>query len=59
VMHHAKEEVYDLEKDPNETTNIAESQPRLLAELRAKVAQFRQRSEDPWWIVDRQRGEAG
>jgi N-sulfoglucosamine sulfohydrolase len=57
VMHHAKEEVYDLEKDPNETTNIGDSQPRVLQELRGKVAEFRRRTEDPWWIVDRQRGE--
>ena len=58
VMRHAAEELYDLEKDPNETTSIAAQQPGLLADLRAKVLRFRRETKDPWLIVDEQRGEA-
>ena len=58
VLHHEKEELYDLENDPDETRNIAAAQPGKLWELREKVKAFRRETTDPWWIVDRQRGEA-
>jgi N-sulfoglucosamine sulfohydrolase len=58
-LRHAKEELYDLEADPHETTNLAQ-RPELaatLTELRAKVLAFRERTQDPWLVVDRQRGD--
>ncbi len=60
VLRHAHEELYDLEKDPWETTDLSGSggHAKILAELRAKVQRFRQDTKDPWWIVDEQRGEA-
>jgi N-sulfoglucosamine sulfohydrolase len=60
VMRHAHEELYDLENDPHETANVAGSpgQTETLKQLRARVQQFRQDTKDPWWIVDRQRGQA-
>ena len=61
VLRHRHEELYDLEKDPWETTDlsISPSHAGILKELRAKVQQFRQDTKDPWWIVDQQRGETG
>ena len=59
VLRHAHEELYDLEKDPWETANVAASAEyaKVLAELRGKVQAFRRETKDPWWIVDQQRGE--
>ncbi len=59
VMHHHHEELYDLETDPWETTNLAKSPAHaaILKGLRDKVQRFRRQSKDPWWIVDEQRGE--
>ncbi|MBI1789807.1 MAG: sulfatase [Acidobacteria bacterium] len=50
VMHHAREELYDLEKDPQETTNLGATQTAVLAELRDKVRQMRRQTRDPWFI---------
>jgi len=59
-MRHANEEIYDVEQDPLETTNIA-ARPEakdVLNDLREKVARFRKETKDPWLALDRQRGEA-
>jgi N-sulfoglucosamine sulfohydrolase len=54
VLHHAKEELYNLESDPNETMNIVESPAAagLLAKFRQRVRKFRSETEDPWFIED-------
>jgi len=59
VMRHNHEELYDIEKDPWETTDLAKSPDHaaILRELRDKVQRFRRETKDPWWIVDEQRGE--
>ncbi len=43
IIHDLKagtEEVYDLRKDPGETTNLAESRPELTARLRRQLREF-------------------
>ena len=54
VLHHAKEELYNLERDPNETTNITESPEAagVLTRFREQVRKFRAETEDPWFIED-------
>ena len=54
-LRHEAEELYDLEQDPLETTNVARQHAAVVADLRAKVYGFRERTTDPWLIVDRQR----
>jgi N-sulfoglucosamine sulfohydrolase len=58
TLKHAHEELYDLERDPGETTDVAARQENVVKEMRDKVQQFRRETKDPWWIVDEQRGEA-
>ncbi len=60
VMHHRKEELYDLEKDPHETTDIASTpgNATLVRDLREKVNRFQQDTKDPWWVFDKRRAEA-
>ena len=50
MLHHAPEELYDIEADPMETTNLAGSarHQAVLSELREKVAKFREDTGDPW-----------
>lgn len=55
VLHHSGEELYDLEKDPHETTNVAAAAPKILEEMRNRVKEYRQETNDPWWIVDEER----
>ena len=52
VLHHAKEELYNLKKDPDETTDIAGSpeSAALLSRFREQVRQFRRGTGDPWFI---------
>src|SRR5262249_13942970 len=52
VLHHAKEELYNLERDPNETSNIAGApeSAAVLARLREQVRKFRSDTGDPWFI---------
>jgi N-sulfoglucosamine sulfohydrolase len=54
VLRHSGEELYDLRKDPLETTDAAAApeDAALLAELRAKVESFRKRTRDPWLARD-------
>ena len=46
------EELYDLEKDPHELTNLAgeEAHARTLAELRTKLRAWQERTRDPWVV---------
>jgi N-sulfoglucosamine sulfohydrolase len=50
VLRHSREELYDMEKDPLETANLAGSPEHAstLAGLRATVQKFRDESKDPW-----------
>jgi N-sulfoglucosamine sulfohydrolase len=50
-----KEELYDLAADPNELKNLAAdpASAKTLDELRAKLADWRKRTNDPWLIKDR------
>ncbi|MFA9477948.1 sulfatase [Phycisphaerales bacterium AB-hyl4] len=56
VLHHDREELYDLANDPAETTNLvanpafADTADRMRKTLHA----FRERTNDPWLIVDKQ-----
>ncbi len=45
-------ELYDLERDPLESTNLADeaSQAPLLAALQAKIKDFQARTGDPWLL---------
>jgi N-sulfoglucosamine sulfohydrolase len=54
-LHRPEFELYDLENDPNETTNLAgeSEQATRLDELKAKLKDFQQRTGDPWvhkWV---------
>lgn len=54
VLRHAPEELYDLENDPHETTNLID-RPEYAAEaerLRAAVREMRESSKDPWLEFD-------
>jgi N-sulfoglucosamine sulfohydrolase len=46
----ARFELYDLDKDPHELVNLAESSEHaeLLAELKAKLQQWQKQTKDPW-----------
>jgi N-sulfoglucosamine sulfohydrolase len=50
VLHHTPEELYDIDKDPNETRNLAglPDYAAILAELRKRVHRFRDETSDPW-----------
>lgn len=45
-------ELYDLESDPNETTNLAtdERHQKTLARLKEKLRSFQKRTADPWIV---------
>ncbi len=51
------EELYDLEKDPQELRNAADSpqHAEVLAACRKKVDEMQQRTGDPWWEYEQQR----
>ncbi len=54
VLAAPKEELYDLEKDPNELKNLASdpASAKILTELRAKLADWRKKTNDPWLVKD-------
>jgi N-sulfoglucosamine sulfohydrolase len=54
-LHRPKEELYDLAADPNELKNLEgdPSQAKVLEELRGKLADWRERTNDPWLIKNR------
>jgi len=49
-LHRPKFELYDLESDPDEVVNLADSPERaeVLAELKEKIKAFQKRTKDPW-----------
>jgi N-sulfoglucosamine sulfohydrolase len=49
-LHRPKFELYDLTKDPLESTNLADDpkHAQVLAELKAKLKAFQARTADPW-----------
>ena len=54
-LHRPAEELYDLDRDPNELKNLA-SDPKYadaLNELRTKLRDFQQRTKDPWTVFDK------
>ncbi|MDY3559714.1 sulfatase [Gemmata sp. JC673] len=53
-LHRPKEELYDLTADPNELKNIAADAgaAKVLDDLRAKLADWRKKTNDPWLIKD-------
>jgi len=58
VLVHEPEELYDIEADPMETTNLI-GDPALAgveAEMRDKLLAFRRATKDPWLEVDYQEG---
>jgi N-sulfoglucosamine sulfohydrolase len=51
-LNRPREELYDLEKDPNELKNVA-AEPAyagMLAELREKLKDWQKRTNDPWLV---------
>lgn len=53
-LHRPKEELYDLTADPNELKNLATDvgSAKVLDDLRAKLADWRKKTADPWLIKD-------
>lgn len=51
-IHRPKEELYDLENDPNEVNNIAgdSKYTAVLNDLRAKLKKFQEDTKDPWIV---------
>lgn len=49
-LHHAQFELYDLEKDPNETVNLVNSPQykEVLQSMVAKLQKFQEKTNDPW-----------
>jgi N-sulfoglucosamine sulfohydrolase len=54
VLHHLREELYDIRQDPYETNNLANDPAHAgrLQEMREKVRDFRRRTKDPWFIEE-------
>lgn len=58
VLYRRPEELYDLEADPTEATNLID-RPELAAtaaSMRQRLYDFRRRTDDPWLEVDLQEG---
>ena len=53
-LYRPREELYDLERDPNEVNNVAgdAEYAEVLADLRQKTLAFRERTSDPWLILN-------
>lgn len=53
-LNRPKEELYDLTADPNELKNLAADpgSAKVLDDLRAKLADWRKKTADPWLIKD-------
>jgi N-sulfoglucosamine sulfohydrolase len=49
-IHRPQFELYDLEKDPTESVNLAADagHAAILAELKGKIKSFQERTNDPW-----------
>lgn len=55
-LHRPKEELYDLQSDPNEMKNVAgaAANAKMLMELRQRVRAWQQETNDPWTILYRE-----
>jgi N-sulfoglucosamine sulfohydrolase len=55
-LHRPKEELYDLERDPNELNNLAgdAAHAQKLADLRQRLRAWQQQTADPWLILYRE-----
>lgn len=53
-LHRPKEELYDLTADPHELKNLAADPASaiVLGELRAKLTDWRKKTNDPWLVKD-------
>ncbi|WP_242427366.1 sulfatase family protein [Flammeovirga pacifica] len=51
-LHHAEFELYDLDKDPDEIHNLADSKEHeeVLSMMKEKMKQFQQNTQDPWKV---------
>jgi len=51
-LHRPNFELYDLQNDPHEVKNLADSpkHEKLLAELKAEMKAFQKRTKDPWLL---------
>ena len=49
-IHRPRFELYDLENDPDEVKNLADSpkHAKVLEELKGKLRAFQKRTNDPW-----------
>jgi len=58
-LHRSGEELYDIQKDPDEVVNLAASSAyqKTLHEMRTEVHAWRKRSRDPWLILGTYKGE--
>lgn len=56
-LHRAAEELYDIRSDPDEIDNLAASADHrpVLEKMRRQVEDYRQRTKDPWMILNRER----
>ncbi len=52
-LHRPPEELYDLQNDPDESINLADNPAykTVLDEMRSKTQAFRERTKDPWLIL--------
>jgi len=52
-LHHPEFELYDLEKDSGETTNLAtdKNYAAVLQEMKSKMKSFQKTTRDPWLIM--------
>jgi N-sulfoglucosamine sulfohydrolase len=51
-VHRPREELYDLEKDPNELKNVANdpAYAEVLADLRKRCREWQEKTKDPWVV---------
>jgi len=51
-IHRPRHELYDLEADPEELVNLAESpaHAKILSELKAKLRAWQEKTKDPWIV---------
>jgi N-sulfoglucosamine sulfohydrolase len=51
-LHRPREELYDLEKDPNELKNVAgdANYADVLKELRGRLREWQEKTKDPWVV---------
>jgi N-sulfoglucosamine sulfohydrolase len=51
-LHRPKEELYDIDKDPHETKNLAgdPKHAETLAELRKRLRDWQEKTKDPWVV---------